>query len=43
MIDIKRKECELRGVKKIKTKKFGECLICSGNDNIIRVIYMNNN
>ena len=43
MIDIKRKECELRRVKKIKTKKFGECLICSGNDNIIRVIYMNNN
>ena len=40
MIDIKRKECELRGVKKIKTKKFGECLICSGNDNIIRVIYL---
>ena len=36
-IEIKGEKITLSGNKKIKIKKYGECLICCGNDKIIRL------
>ena len=41
-ISLKKPKTNFCGLKKIQTSNFGECLICSDNNNTIRLLYLKN-